>query len=259
MFLAAFGAARACVLERARTLVAKAGAVWIWPGIPLTARQGTAIVPISAEAIRFWVSRLHGPEALDKDILGAASRAARCLTLGDDFGAQRALDALRLTELSRDGAALMRAIADHLDIDALDVPLRAGPRTWAARDIAIHLPFFKRYFEAGQLLAKGIIPFDESKHPRWPAGAPESQGGQFAPGDASGASVIPVAARRRYPKRRPPVDNLETPSSEPTRGIGEAGRGLRPATGRRQASPSSARSADSSSRCPGSLPSPMFI
>jgi hypothetical protein len=30
-----------------------------------------------------------------------------------------------------------------------------------------------------------------------------------------------VAARRRYPKRRPPVDHPTTPSSEPTRGIGD--------------------------------------
>jgi hypothetical protein len=219
MPLAAIGVARTRAQERARSLVAKGGAVWTWPSIPLTVPQGATIVPVNAEAIRFWISRLHGPEELDKDILGGVSCAAHCLTIGDEIGAQRALDSLRLAKLSRDVALLMCAVADHLGIEPSDLPLCAGPHTWAARDIAIHLPLFNRHFEAGQLLAKGVIAFDESKHPRWPAGALEGQGGQFAPGDASGVSVIPVAARRRYPKRRPPInDGFDAPS---TRGIGD--------------------------------------
>lgn len=51
--------------ERCRTLVACGGAVWIWPGIPLTVRRGAEIVPLPDATISFWVSRLHGPEVLD--------------------------------------------------------------------------------------------------------------------------------------------------------------------------------------------------
>ncbi len=64
MPLAAFGAAPARLPHRARTLVVCGGTVWIWPGIPLTLRQGAAILPAGAETIRFWITRLHGPEAL---------------------------------------------------------------------------------------------------------------------------------------------------------------------------------------------------
>ncbi len=41
------------------------------------------------------------------------------------------------------------------------------------------------------------------KHPHWPAGAPDSKGGQFRPKDESDAVIIPVA-RPRWPKRQPP-------------------------------------------------------
>ena len=62
--------------ERCRTLVAQDGAVWIWPGISLTLRRGAEIVPVSNEIVRFWITRLHGPEALYKDLSSAVSRAA---------------------------------------------------------------------------------------------------------------------------------------------------------------------------------------
>lgn len=64
MVLAAYGAARARLPEPARTLVTCAGMVWIWPGIPLTSRRGAEIVPASAETIRFWITRLHGPKSI---------------------------------------------------------------------------------------------------------------------------------------------------------------------------------------------------
>jgi hypothetical protein len=47
-------------------------------------------------------------------------------------------------------------------------------------------------------------------------------GGQFAPKDAdAAAAIIPAAARRRYPKRQPPVDHSNGEPSEPERGIGD--------------------------------------
>ncbi len=188
--MAAFGFdwPRERVPERSRR------AVWIWPGIPLTSLRGGEIIPADAETIRFWVTRLHGPEALDKGILRSAAIAADCLKAGNESAAQAELDSLRLIELSQDGALLMRAVAPHIGIEAPDLPLRASMQTWNAQDIVLHLPIYKRHREAAQRLAKGVMPFaplgeggwDPAKHPRWPAGAPDSQGGQFAPGDESG-------------------------------------------------------------------------
>jgi hypothetical protein len=131
------------VRDGPRTLVAKGDAIWIWPGIALTLRRGTEILPVDAETIRFWITRLHGPDALYKEILRAVDRAAQCLKADDEIGAQHVLDALGLTELSLDGEALMRAVADDLGVNTLDLPLRASMRTWNARDIARLLPIFK--------------------------------------------------------------------------------------------------------------------
>jgi hypothetical protein len=47
----------------ARMLLARADHVWMWPGIPLTERRGTARIPVAADVARFWITRLHGPEA----------------------------------------------------------------------------------------------------------------------------------------------------------------------------------------------------
>jgi hypothetical protein len=56
----------------ARTLLARAGGVFMWPGIALTEWRGAASVPVAADVARF--SRLHGPEAIN-------SRALRCLAI----------------------------------------------------------------------------------------------------------------------------------------------------------------------------------
>jgi hypothetical protein len=175
--------------ERLRTLAVHPDAIWMWPGIPLTLRRGGEIVPIAGEVINFWITRLHGPEALYTDSLSTLSRAACVLKTGDAVRAQHTLDALKLDALSADGAALMRTVADELNLAALDLPVQAGPRTWNARDIALHCLLFKEHVETARLLVKGGAgPWNEAKHPRWPAGAPESQGGRFAPGAESGGS-----------------------------------------------------------------------
>ncbi|TAL80287.1 MAG: hypothetical protein EPN75_07910 [Beijerinckiaceae bacterium] len=205
-----------------RTLVAQGGAVWIWPGIPLTLRHGGEILPVASEAIHFWITRLHGPDALYKDLPRAIEAAAQHLKAGDETAAQYWLDALRLTELSHDDAALMRAVADHLDVAALNLPLRVTSRTWNAQDIALHLPISKRQYDAARALVKAVTPvfnpeadsgFDPEKHPRWPAGAPDSQGGEFAPTDGSGAAIIPVASRSGKPPKASAPQNAKKPKA----------------------------------------------
>ena len=217
------------VPERSGTLVAKGGTVWVWPGVPLSLRRGAEIVPVADETIRFWITRLHGPDALDKDISRAIVIAADYLKAGDEDAAQQGLDALGLTELSQDGAVLMEAVADQLGIEALNLPLRASMRTWTAQDIARLLPIFKHHAEAARTLAKGVVPFNPQKHPRWPAGASDSRGGEFAPAGRSDAgssepdaAVIPIALRPKRPARRPPIDDgVEERQPDPTRGVGD--------------------------------------
>ena len=110
--------------ERPRTLVVSNGAVWIWPGIPLTMRRGAEIVPVADATIRFWISRLHGPEAQDRNLSRAVANAARHLAADDEVGAQWAIDALQLTELSQDGASLAQAIVDSFGLPAPDLHRR---------------------------------------------------------------------------------------------------------------------------------------
>ena len=69
----------------ARTLLARAGGVFMWPGI---ASQGAACIPVAANVARFWISRLHGPEANDSAVLRCLAIAAQKLSEGDEAGAQ---------------------------------------------------------------------------------------------------------------------------------------------------------------------------
>jgi hypothetical protein len=171
----------------ARTLLAWAGGVFMWPGIALTERRGAASVPIAADVARFWISRLHGPEADDWAVLRCLAIAAQKLNGGDEAGAQQALDASGPTRLSSDGAVLMRAVAGLLGVAPLDLPRAEGPRLWRAADIAAHLPLFKDYAPVADLLAKAGA-WDESKHPRWPAGSGDHQGGRFQGGGGGAAA-----------------------------------------------------------------------
>jgi hypothetical protein len=110
----------------ARTLLARAGGVWMWPRIAPTEMRGAASVPIAADVARFWITRLQGPEANDSAALRYLGIAAQKLNDGDEAGAQTALDASGLTRLSGDGAVLMRAVAGSLRIGPLDLPWRTG-------------------------------------------------------------------------------------------------------------------------------------
>ncbi len=99
----------------------------------------------------------------------------------------------------------------------MNLSVRDGPRTWNAQDIAQHLPVFEDSVGASRILVKGVVPvFDGAKHPRWPSGAPDSQGGQFAPADEAGAPVIPVTSRGIGDNGGPPLeDPPEIPKDEP--------------------------------------------
>jgi hypothetical protein len=73
---------------------------------------------------------------------------------------------------------LARAVAGSLGIAPLDLPCADGPRLWRAEDVAAHLSLFEDYAPATGFLAKAGA-WDESKHPRWPAGSPDHKGGRF--------------------------------------------------------------------------------
>ena len=107
----------------------------------------------------------------------------------------------------------MRAVAGSLGIGPLDLPWSDGPRLWRAQVIPAHLPLFKDYAPVAGLLAKAGA-WDESKHPRWPAGSPDHQGGRFNHGeggavsegrsvssDNGGSGELPL----EIPKERPPT------------------------------------------------------
>ena len=190
---------------RPRTLIAAQHAVWIWPGVELTARRGEEVIVPSGEVTRFWITRWHGPEALYSDAVPLVAEAARRLTYGDETAAQRALDAIGLDRLSPDGAALMHRVAGRLGLETPDLRLHQGPRAWGRDEIDLNVRLVAQSFDCRAPLAK-FIPFDSLKHPRWLAGAPESQGGEFRQKDQSDAAVIPVAARgggNDKPPKRP--------------------------------------------------------
>lgn len=145
----------------ARTMVARAGGVFMWPGIALTERRGAACVPVAADVARFWISRLHGPAANDWAVLRGLAIAAQKLSEGDEAGAQRALDASGLTRLSSDGVALMRAVAGSLGIGPLDLPWAEGPRLWRDRldKLCDRSPWQPPYLQ-------GIDPMEKPKGPK---------------------------------------------------------------------------------------------
>ena len=169
--------------EQSRTLVARNGAVWIWPGIPLTMGRGAEILPVADKTIRFWIALLHGADALNKELGWVISAAATRLNAGDEVAAQCALDSLDLTAFSEGGTAFAAGVARQFSVHVPDI-VSFGQQTHEntlAKTLQALLfvqpSAFHRLVKAG--------PWDESKHPRWPAGAPDSQGGRFA---SSGSS-----------------------------------------------------------------------
>ena len=199
----------------ARTLLARAGGVFMWPGIALTERRGAACVPIAADIARFWISRLHGPEADDWAVLRCLAIAAQKLSEGDEAGAQRALDASGPIRLSADGVVLVRAVAGSLGIGPLDLPWAEGPRLWRARDIAAHLPLFKDYAPHGGLARQGgasdefltsALAWWLSRSSRWPVqsgeGGPISEGRSVSSDNGGNGEHLPEVPRSDHRRER---------------------------------------------------------
>jgi len=70
----------------------------------------------------------------------------------------------------------------HLQIPDPPVLEKSGQTTGAAVDLA------------GVLRASGLLKteWDEEEHPRWPAGSPDSVGGQFAPSEIGSGNSVPA-------------------------------------------------------------------
>ncbi len=212
------GSALARSPERSRTLVACDDAVWIWPGIPLTMRRGVEVVPVSKTTIRFWISLLHGAEALHKELAWTVACAARRLAARDQIAAQRILDSLTLTSLAPAGVAFMAAIREEVDAYIPDIPVGNLYAVGNASDASLQALLIARDCVSDRLVKAG--PWDESKHRRWPKAASESQGGRFAPSDSSDAapSAGEPPPRSRpltvYSRKRPTIGHNQGPALE---------------------------------------------
>jgi hypothetical protein len=171
--------------EGPRTLIAKDGAVWIWPGIPLAMEQDGAIQPLPRHWVRSWIAALHGFEAQHARLEAALSRAAEHLTAGDENRAQQALDLVKIERLSPEGAVLMHAVAKELGVSPLEMAVGTRSLPWGTGNLGPQLALFRHFGGAATEFEKGENP-DE---PRWPKGAPDSQGGEYAPANAGGATI----------------------------------------------------------------------
>ena len=182
--------------DRPRTLIAKDGAVWIWPGIPLAMEQDGSVQTLPNGWVRFWVAALHGFEAQHKPLVTALDRAARYLAEGNE------------------------PVAGDLGIAPLVMPIGTKSLPWGAGDHVQQRALFRRFGNAASAFEKAGNP----DQPRWPKYAPDSQGGRYAPGNAGAGS--PDSATGRGQSDRPPVgigdnkgpafdDMPEIPEDEP--------------------------------------------
>ena len=185
------------VSARPRLLLAKASAVWLWPGIPLTERRGATVQPISPDAMRFWLSKFLGPEIVGRPVPVHVAQAAVNLTAGDEAAAQQCLDRAAAETLSPEGAMLAAAVAIRLGIDAPDMPMAKRMPLWDRRFVADLASSFDRFAKAADWLDKAGD-WDPDKHPRWPQGSNEGRPGRFRPGDKPGPSVPTSPAPDRH-------------------------------------------------------------
>jgi hypothetical protein len=142
------------------------------------------------------------------------------MTVRDDEGAQAALDAIGLDRLSIDGAILMRAVAERFGIPKPQCAIGTTSLPWGIGNLGAQISLFDAFSGAARELEKA---WDPTKHPRWPAGAPDSQGGRFRPvnNDGDPNSEVRSAAETPPPgigdNEGPPFDDLpDIPSEEPT-------------------------------------------
>jgi len=201
--------------ERPCTLAAYADTVWLWPGVPLTEKRGRTVRPLPSGCVRFWIGRLHGFEAQHAPIESALAQAADHLSAGRQAEAQAALDAAKLDRLSPEGEVLMRALAARLGVAASDMSVGTRSLPWGVGNLAADLRLFDAFAGCAAALEKI---WDDSKHPRWPRGDPDSRGGRFSPSDGE---VAASSARQPPPgighNGGPPLDEPpEIPETAPS-------------------------------------------
>jgi hypothetical protein len=86
--------------------------------------------------------------------------------------------------------ALNRGDLIHAQIATLHLQIPDPPRMEKSGPVGSSTSDLDHVLRASGLLK---VEWDEEKHPRWPAGSPDSVGGQFAPFDAGVGSPQPVA------------------------------------------------------------------
>jgi len=143
------------VSTRPRPLLAKASAVWLWPGIPLTERRGVTVQTISPDAIRFWLSKFLGPETVSQPMPMHIAQAAGQLTLDDERAAQHCLDRAGAATLSPEGAMLAGAVAARLGISVPDTPIIKRMALWDRRFVLDLASSFDHFAEAAVEQASG--------------------------------------------------------------------------------------------------------
>ena len=153
--------------NRPRTLLVKEDAIWLWPGISLTQRQGRTIIPVDIGTARAWLTKWHGPEVNRQPITTMLARAAVYLNGGDTGAAQALLDRAGFTHISPEGAALMKAVAARLGIAAPGMPVLTRNSLWQVQDVARFAPLFDSFSGTAAWLEKSSgTPWDPAKHPR---------------------------------------------------------------------------------------------
>jgi len=166
------------VSARPRLLLAKASAVWLWPGIPLTERRDATVLPISPDAMRYWLSKFLGPEIVGRPMPMHVAQAAAHLTSGDEAAAQRCLDRATTVTLSPEGTMLAAAIATRLGIGIPDMPMAKRMPLWDRCFISDLAPSFDRFAEAADWLDKAGN-WNPDDHPRWFPGSAQGKPGEF--------------------------------------------------------------------------------
>ncbi|WP_189049131.1 hypothetical protein [Aliidongia dinghuensis] len=141
--------------------------------------------------MRFWLTKLLGPEVAGQPVPMQVARAAEHLTVDDEAAAQACLDRASAGTLSPEGAMLVRAVAARLGIDVPAIPIAKRMPLWDRRFVEGLAPVFDRFAEAADWLDKAGV-WDPDKHPRWPPGATQGRPGQFRPVDKPAVSVPSV-------------------------------------------------------------------
>jgi hypothetical protein len=93
------------------TLACGHDGIYLWPGTPLTERQGAAIRPRDAQEIYRAVAVLHGTAANTPGFFAGLARAARLLCQGNVEKALALLARIELPPVRREGIALLEKFA----------------------------------------------------------------------------------------------------------------------------------------------------